>query len=146
MPGNTSKAELLTGGTRLQRATEGYYMAPAVFAGTRNDMRVNREEMFAPITCVMKADSYDQALAIANDTDFGLTAGIMTRSLARANHFRANMRAGCVMVNLPTAGTDYHVPFGGCGASSYGPREQGTYAAEFYTSVKTAYVAAGDPS
>jgi len=108
-------------------------------------MQMNREEMFAPITCVIKVDSYDEALATANDSDFGLTAGIMTRSLARASHFRANMNAGCVMVNLPTAGTDYHVPFGGRGASSYGPREQGRYAAEFYTSVKTAYVSAGLP-
>ena len=108
-------------------------------------MRINREEMFAPITAVQRADSYEEALSLANDTQFGLTAGIMTRSLARASHFRANMRAGCVMVNLPTAGTDYHVPFGGRGASSYGPREQGSYAAEFYTTVKTAYVAAGEP-
>ena len=144
--GKSEGAELLTGGERLECGTEGYYMAPAIFARTTNDMRINREEMFAPITCVMKADSYDEALAIANDSAFGLTAGIMTRSLARASHFRANIRAGCVMVNLPTAGTDYHVPFGGRGASSYGPREQGTYAAEFYTSVKTAYVAAGEPT
>ncbi|MCU9849576.1 aldehyde dehydrogenase family protein [Defluviimonas sp. WL0024] len=143
--GKSEGAELLTGGDRLDRAAEGYYMAPTVFAGTRNDMRVNREEMFAPITCVMKAGSYAEALAIANDSEFGLTAGIMTRSLSRASHFRANMRAGCVMVNLPTAGTDYHVPFGGRGASSFGPREQGRYAAEFYTTVKTAYVAAGAP-
>lgn len=143
--GKAEGAELLTGGGRLERATKGYYMAPAVFAATRNDMRVNREEMFAPITCVMKAGSYDEALAIANDSEFGLTAGIMTRSLARASHFRANMRAGCVMVNLATAGTDYHVPFGGRGSSSFGPREQGRYAAEFYTTVKTAYVAAGAP-
>ena len=143
--GKAEGAELLTGGGRLERATDGYYMAPAVFAATRNDMRVNREEMFAPITCVMKAGSYDEALAIANDSEFGLTAGIMTRSLARASHFRANMRAGCVMVNLATAGTDYHVPFGGRGSSSFGPREQGRYAAEFYTTVKTAYVAAGAP-
>ncbi|RYG91427.1 aldehyde dehydrogenase family protein [Loktanella sp. IMCC34160] len=143
--GKGEGAELLCGGDRLNRPTEGYYMAPTVFAGTRNDMRMNREEMFAPITCVMKAGSYDEALAIANDSEFGLTAGIMTKSLARASHFRANMRAGCVMVNLPTAGTDYHVPFGGRGASSYGPREQGRYAAEFYTTVKTAYVGAGSP-
>ncbi|WP_420857727.1 aldehyde dehydrogenase family protein [Marivivens marinus] len=143
--GKGEGAELLCGGDRLNRPTEGYYMAPTVFAGTRNDMRMNREEMFAPITCVMKAGSYDEALAIANDSEFGLTAGIMTKSLARASHFRANMRAGCVMVNLPTAGTDYHVPFGGRGASSFGPREQGTYAAEFYTTVKTAYVGAGAP-
>lgn len=143
--GKAEGAELLCGGERLERATEGCYMAPAVFANTRNDMIVNREEMFAPVTCVQRADGYDEALGLANDTTFGLTAGIMTRSLARASHFRANMRAGCVMVNLPTAGTDYHVPFGGRGASSYGPREQGRYAAEFYTTVKTAYVAAGAP-
>ena len=143
--GRSEGAELLCGGTRLDRDTDGYFMAPAVFASTRNDMRVNREEMFAPITCIIKVGSYAEALAVANDSEFGLTAGIMTRSLARASHFKANMRAGCVMVNLPTAGTDYHVPFGGRGASSHGPREQGSYAAEFYTTVKTAYVAAGVP-
>jgi acyl-CoA reductase-like NAD-dependent aldehyde dehydrogenase len=101
--------------------------------------------MFAPITCIQVADSYAEALALANDSPFGLTAGIMTRSLARASHFRANMRAGCIMVNLPTAGTDYHVPFGGRGQSSFGPREQGRYAAEFFTTVKTSYLAAGVP-
>lgn len=143
--GQSEGAELLCGGDRLERETEGYFLAPAVFADTRNDMVINREEMFAPITCVIKADSYAEALSIANDSQFGLTAGIMTRSLSRASDFRANMRAGCVMVNLPTAGTDYHVPFGGRGASSFGPREQGRYAAEFYTTVKTAYVAAGVP-
>lgn len=143
--GRAEGAELLTGGQRLERPTEGYFMAPAVFAATRNEMAMNREEMFAPITCVIPAGSYAEALAIANDTPFGLTAGIMTRSLARAAHFRANMRAGCVMVNLPTAGTDYHVPFGGRGLSSFGPREQGRYAAEFFTTIKTAYMAAGVP-
>jgi len=143
--GRAEGAELLCGGTRLDRATDGYFMAPTVFAGTTNDMRLNREEMFAPVTCVQRVDSYAEALARANDSEFGLTAGIMTRSLARASHFRSHMQAGCVMVNLPTAGTDYHVPFGGRGASSYGPREQGRYAAEFYTVVKTAYVAAGAP-
>lgn len=143
--GRAEGAALLTGGERLDRSTEGYFMAPAVFAGTCSDMALNREEMFAPITCIIPADSYAEALSIANDTPFGLTAGIMTGSLARAAHFRANMRAGCVMVNLPTAGTDYHVPFGGRGLSSFGPREQGRYAAEFFTTVKTAYMAAGVP-
>lgn len=138
-------AQLLTGGTRLERPTEGYFMAPTVLSGTTNAMVVNREEMFAPITCLIRAESYAEALAIANYTPYGLTAGIMTRSLARAVHFRANMRAGCVMVNLPTAGTDYHVPFGGRGQSSFGPREQGRYAAEFFTTVKTSYIAAGAP-
>ena len=72
-------------------------------------------------------------------------ARIVTTSLARATHFRRNVKTGCVMVNLPTAGTDYHVPFGGRGNSSYGSREQGRYAVEFYTQVKTAYIAAGAP-
>lgn len=141
--GGAEGAELAFGGGRLERPTEGHYMEPAVFLGTRNHMRINREEMFAPITCVLAAESYEEALALANDSAFGLTAGIVTRSLARANHFRRHSKSGCVMVNLPTAGTDYHVPFGGMKASSYGPREQGRHAVEFYTQTKTSYVFAG---
>ncbi len=144
--GKNEGGELLCGGERVERATEGYFMSPAVFVGTRNDWQVNREELFAPIACVIKVDSYDEALATVNDTRFGLTAGIVTSSLSRATHFRRNAKTGCVMVNLPTAGTDYHVPFGGRGESSYGPREQGQYAQEFYTQVKTAYIASGDPA
>jgi len=108
-------------------------------------MRINREEMFVPITCVIKADGFDHAVDLVNDTEFGLTAGIVTRSLARANAFRRDAKTGCVMVNLPTAGTDYHVPFGGRKHSSHGPREQGTAAAEFYTVIKTSYTFAGQP-
>lgn len=143
--GKQEGCELAIGGDRLIRATDGHFMAPALFLNSTNDMTVNREEMFAPIACVIKAGSYEEALTLANDTRFGLTSGIVTRSLARASHFRRNSRTGCVMVNLPTAGTDYHVPFGGRGESSYGPREQGRYAVEFYTTVKTAYVDAGRP-
>ena len=139
-------ATRIWGGERLERPTEGFYMAPALLANTRNDMRVNREELFAPIACVIEAGDYDEALAIANDTEFGLTGGIVTRSLARATHFKRNIKTGCVMVNLPTAGTDYHVPFGGTGNSSFGSREQGQYAVEFYTRVKTAYISAGPVS
>ena len=135
--------EILCGGERLSLAHDGFYMAPCLVAGTQNDWRVNREEMFAPIACIMRAGSYDEALNIVNDTPFGLTASIITKSLARASHFRRNADTGCVMVNLPTAGTDYHVPFGGRGDSSYGPREQGQYAVDFFTSVKTAYIASG---
>ena len=137
--------ELMCGGERVERATEGYFMTPAVFANTRNDWQVNREELFAPMACVIKVGSYDEALTTVNDTRFGLTAGIVTGSLARANDFRRNVKTGCVMVNLPTAGTDYHVPFGGRGESSYGPREQGQYAKEFYTHVKTTYISSGSP-
>ena len=137
--------EILCGGERVSRETEGYYMTPALVANTRNEWRINREEMFAPIACVIKAGTYDEALSLVNDTNFGLTSGIITKSLARATHFRRNARTGCVMVNLATAGTDYHVPFGGRGDSSYGPREQGGYAEEFYTTVKTSYIASGTP-
>ena len=143
--GKTEGAELACVGDRLIRDTDGYFMAPGVFLNTTNDMRINREEMFAPLAAVIKVDSYGEALQVVNDTHFGLTSGIVTRSLSRATHFRRNARTGCVMVNLPTAGTDYHVPFGGRGSSSYGTREQGTYAAEFYTTVKTAYIASGTP-
>lgn len=143
--GKSEGAKLLCGGERLARAHDGHYMAPAVFSDTTNAMRINRDEMFAPIACVIKVGSYEEALSTVNDTRFGLTSGIMTRSLSRATHFRRHARTGCVMVNLPTAGTDYHVPFGGRGDSSYGPREQGAYAKEFYTTVKTAYIASGDP-
>ncbi|RKF16552.1 aldehyde dehydrogenase family protein [Roseovarius spongiae] len=144
--GKSEGAELACGGVRVERETEGYYMTPGVFLNTTNDMRINREEMFAPLAAVIKVASYDEALATVNDTNFGLTSGIVTRSLARATHFRRNARTGVVTVNLPTAGTDYHVPFGGRGDSSHGPREQGQTAREFYTVVKTAYIAAGDPA
>lgn len=144
--GQSEGAELACGGERLTMDTNGYYMSPGVFVNTTNDMRINREEMFAPLASVIKVGSYDEALHVVNDTEFGLTSGIVTRDLARATHFRRNARTGVVTVNLPTAGTDYHVPFGGRGNSSYGPREQGIHAREFYTTVKTAYIAAGKPA
>ncbi|WP_135506192.1 aldehyde dehydrogenase family protein [Roseovarius aestuariivivens] len=144
--GKSEGAELACGGERLTMETEGYYMSPGVFLNSTNEMRINREEMFAPLTSVIKVGSYDEALHVVNDTEFGLTSGIVTRDLARATHFRRNAQTGVVTVNLPTAGTDYHVPFGGRGNSSYGPREQGTYAREFYTTVKTAYISAGKPA
>ncbi len=132
-------AELVAGGNSLDLKPKGYYIEPTLFKNTSNDMRVNCEEIFGPVACVIKASDYDEALAMSNDSDFGLTSGIMTESLARAAHFKRHSKSGCVMVNLPTAGTDYHVPFGGRKSSSYGSREQGVYAKEFYTIVKTNY-------
>ena len=137
------EAELAWGGERLNRDTKGHYLSPALIINSTNDMRINREEIFGPVASVIKVDSYDEALAVANDTEFGLSAGIYTNSLKAATDFRKKSQAGMVMVNLPTAGVDYHVPFGGRKGSSFGPREQGRYAAEFYTVVKTAYVMAG---
>jgi aldehyde dehydrogenase (NAD+) len=139
--GQKEGARLAIGGERVKRATDGYYMSPALFVDATNAMRISREEIFGPVACVIRAKNYDEALAIANDTETGLSSGIVTSSLKHASHFKRHAQAGMVMVNLPTAGVDYHVPFGGRKASSYGPREQGRYAAEFYTTVKTTYIA-----
>jgi aldehyde dehydrogenase (NAD+) len=140
--GKKEGAKLAHGGNQLKRDTEGFYLEPALFTDTSNDMRINREEVFGPVATVIAAKDYDEALAIANDTPFGLSSGVCTTSLKHASDFRKNSQAGMVMVNLPTAGVDYHVPFGGRKGSSYGPREQGRYAQEFYTTVKTSYVLA----
>jgi aldehyde dehydrogenase (NAD+) len=137
--GRDEGATLKAGGELLNRATPGFYMAPALFTGVDNNMRIAREEIFGPVAAVIRVKDYDEALAVANDTNFGLSSGICTTSLKYASHFKRNADAGMVMVNLPTAGVDYHVPFGGRKGSSYGPREQGRYAQEFYTTVKTSY-------
>jgi alpha-ketoglutaric semialdehyde dehydrogenase len=131
--------KLAFGGEKLNLEKEGYYMSPTLFIDTKNDWDVNQEEVFAPMACVIKVKDLDEAIVTANDTRFGLTAGIITQSLKTAAIFKQQAQSGCVMVNLPTAGTDYHVPFGGRKESSFGPREQGSYAKEFYTIVKTTY-------
>ncbi len=136
----TKEGARLAGGARLKRATEGYYLEPALFTATTAQMQINRDEIFGPVAAVIRVKNYDEALAVANDTPFGLSSGIATTAPKYAEHFKRNSAAGMVMVNLPTAGVDYHVPFGGRKGSSYGPREQGRYAVEFYTTVKTAYV------
>jgi acyl-CoA reductase-like NAD-dependent aldehyde dehydrogenase len=136
--GQGEGASLVAGGDRLKLDTEGYYMSPALFSETVASMRINKEEIFGPVASVIRVKDYEEALATANDTEFGLSAGIATTSLKYATHFKRHSQAGMVMVNLPTAGVDYHVPFGGRKGSSYGAREQGRYAQEFFTVVKTA--------
>jgi aldehyde dehydrogenase (NAD+) len=140
--GRDEGATLTWGGERLNRETPGFYLQPALFTGVSNSMRIAREEIFGPVAGVIRVKDYDEALAVANDTEFGLSSGICTTSLKYASHYKRNSEAGMVMVNLPTAGVDYHVPFGGRKGSSYGPREQGAYAREFYTTVKTSYTLA----
>jgi len=142
--GQEEGAKLVAGGELLTREAPGFYLAPALFTEVSNEMRVAREEIFGPVATVTRAKDYDEALELANDTPFGLSSGICTTSLKYASHFKRNAEAGMVMVNLPTAGVDYHVPFGGRKGSSYGPREQGRYAQEFYTTVKTAYTFDGN--
>ena len=133
-------ARLVAGGRLVTCDTEGYFLAPALFADSTASMRISREEVFGPVANIIKVADYEAALEMANDTEFGLSAGIATTSLKYANHFKRHSQAGMVMVNLPTAGVDYHVPFGGRKGSSYGSREQGRYAQEFYTVVKTSYI------
>ena len=140
--GQKEGAKLAFGGELLKRDTPGFYLAPALFTEATNDMRISREEIFGPVAAVIRVKDYEEALAIANDTPFGLSSGIATTSLKHATHFKRNAEAGMVMVNLPTAGVDFHVPFGGRKGSSHGSREQGKYANEFYTTVKTAYTLA----
>lgn len=137
--GKAEGAELVSGGMRMEHKNNGYYFAPALFTGSTNQMRINRDEIFGPIAGIIKVSDFEEALAVANDTEFGLSSGIVTQSLAYADAFKRGSDAGMVMVNLATAGVDYHVPFGGRKSSSYGPKEQGQYAREFFTQVKTAY-------
>jgi len=139
--GKNEGATLHFGGKRIKRDTPGFFLEPTLFTDTTPAMRINQEEIFGPVATVIRVKDYEQALQVANDVPFGLSAGIMTTSLKHAADFRRRSQAGMVMVNVPTAGVDYHVPFGGAKGSSYGPREQGRYAAEFYSTVKTAYVA-----
>ena len=137
------EAKLAFGGNPMNMRTPGYYMEPTLFIDGDNKSRINQEEMFGPIACVIPAKNLDHALEIANATDFGLSSGIITNSLAKAEFFKQNIKTGVTTVNLPTAGLDYHVPFGGRKASSFGPREQGTYARDFYSQVKTSYINSG---
>lgn len=132
----------VVGGERVDTGVPGHYQRPAVFLDATNDMRVSREEIFGPCASIIEARDFEHALALANDTLYGLSSAICTRNLKFAREFKRRSQAGLVMVNLPSAGVDFHVPFGGRKGSSFGPREQGTYARDFYTTVKTAYTLA----
>jgi len=134
-------ARIVTGGDRLKLDKPGWYVQPTLIADTLADMRINNEEVFGPVASTIRVKSYEEALEIANGVEFGLSAGIVTSSLKHARDFQRRAKAGMTMVNLPTAGVDYHVPFGGTKSSSYGPREQGFAAADFFTQTKTSYSA-----
>ncbi|WP_291446572.1 aldehyde dehydrogenase family protein [Acidovorax sp.] len=140
--GTQEGAKLASGGNAMEQwnGQPGFYLQPALFTETTPAMTINREEIFGPVASVIRVKDADEALKVANDTPFGLSAGVVTQSLKNAARFKRELQAGMVMVNAPTAGVDPHVPFGGRKGSSHGPREQGRYAAEFFTTVKTAYV------
>ena len=133
-------AELAAGGAAVEGRTRGLYLAPTLFLGTDNAMELNREETFGPIAGVIKVEDFDEAIAVARDAELALSSGIATTSLKNAERYRRESTAGMVMVNAPTAGLEYHVPFGGRAPSGYGGREQGMASAEFFTEMKTTYI------
>jgi alpha-ketoglutaric semialdehyde dehydrogenase len=135
-------ARVLCGGERLSDGVyaRGYFSSPALVTEVEPRMRIAQEEVFGPVLAVLPARDVDDAVRIANDIRFGLSASICTKSLSAAIEFAQRVQAGLVMVNLPSAGVEYQVPFGGSKASSMGMREQGAVAAEFYTERKTVYM------
>jgi aldehyde dehydrogenase (NAD+) len=138
--GQEEGATLVCGGEALESPTGGYFFTPALFVDGKSEMRINQEEMFAAIACVIKAKDYEEAVEILNDTEFGLSGGIITNDLNKAMRFKHDAEIGNVMINLPTAGMDNHVPFGGRKNSSFGSREKSYAASDFYTTTKTAYI------
>jgi aldehyde dehydrogenase (NAD+) len=133
-------AECVAGGGPIECRTRGYYLAPTLFAGTNNAMTLNREEVFGPVVGVIRVDDFDEAMAVSLDCEYALTAGICTNDLRNAEHFRRSTRAGMAMINTPTAGIEYHAPFGGRKPSGFGARELGAGSAEFFTEGKTSYI------
>ena len=137
-------ARLLTGGEELKRATPGWYLSPALFTHATREMQICREEVFGPIASVISVSNYDEALLVANDSDFGLSAGIVSNDRKIIDHFTANVQAGMVQINLPTAGMDFHAPFTGRKNSSYGPPEKGSHCREFFTNSKVVHANYGE--
>jgi alpha-ketoglutaric semialdehyde dehydrogenase len=135
-------AELLCGGNRLTGAgyDKGYFVEPTIFSGVHSEMRIAQEEVFGPVLALMVADDLDDAVRIANDVKFGLSASIISKDLTRVHQFINRIEAGLITVNLPTAGVEYQLPFGGTKDSSYGMREQGPQALDFYSETRTVYL------
>jgi alpha-ketoglutaric semialdehyde dehydrogenase len=135
-------AQLLCGGGRLtgDKYDKGYFIEPAIFSGVTSEMRVAQEEVFGPVLALMVAEDFDDALRLANDVRFGLSASIVSKDLTRVHKFINRIEAGLITVNLPTAGVEYQLPFGGTKESSFGMREQGPQALDFYSESRTVYL------
>jgi len=135
-------AQLLCGGKRLtgQNYDKGFFIEPTIFSGVTSEMRVAQEEVFGPVLALMVAEDFDDAMRLANDVRFGLSASIVSKDLTRVHKFINRIEAGLITVNLPTAGVEYQLPFGGTKESSYGMREQGPQALDFYTESRTVYL------
>jgi aldehyde dehydrogenase (NAD+) len=140
--GRQEAGEPLVGGYRLTGGDydKGYFVAPTIFGNVTESMRIAQEEIFGPVLAVMRARDFDDALRIANNIPFGLSASIQTTNLSRAFDYVYGMEAGLLTVNLPSAGVEYQLPFGGTKDSSFGPKEQGPAALDFYSDYKTIYL------
>jgi aldehyde dehydrogenase (NAD+) len=135
-------ATLLYGGNRLTGGCydKGYFVEPTIFGGVTPEMRIAQEEVFGPVLALMIAEDFDDAMRLANGVRFGLSASILSQNLSRVHQFINRIEAGLITVNLPTAGVEYQLPFGGTKASSVGMREQGQLALDFYTESRTVYL------
>jgi alpha-ketoglutaric semialdehyde dehydrogenase len=130
------------GGNRLTGGAfdKGFFVQPTIFADVTPEMRIAQEEIFGPVLAVMRAKDFDDAMRIANGIPLGLSASIQTTNVSRVFDYVYNMEAGLLTVNLPSAGVEYQLPFGGTKDSSFGPKEQGPAALEFYSDYKTVYL------
>jgi len=140
--GRKESGEPKCGGRRLTDGAlaKGYFLEPTVFADVAEQQTIAREEIFGPVLAIMRAKDFEDALRIANNIPFGLSSSIQTTNLARAFEYIYRAEAGLLTVNLPSAGVEYQLPFGGSKESSFGPKEQGPAALEFYSDYKTVYL------
>lgn len=135
-------AKLLVGGKRLTGGAydQGHFVEPTIFGGVKHGMRIAEEEVFGPVLGLMAAKDFEEAMKLANVVRFGLSASIVTRDLTRVHQFVNQIEAGLITINLPTAGVEYQLPFGGTKESSFGMREQGPQALDFYSETRTVYM------
>ncbi len=140
--GRKEAGEPLIGGNRLTGGAydKGYFVEPTIFANVTEDMRIAKEEIFGPVLVIMRASSFEDAMRIANGSPYGLSASVQTSNVSRVFDFVYGMEAGLLTVNLPSAGVEYQLPFGGTKDSSFGSKEQGPAAFDFYSDYKTIYL------
>jgi aldehyde dehydrogenase (NAD+) len=140
--GREDGASLVCGGEIAKGAglSKGYFVKPTVFVGVTPDMRIGREEIFGPVLSVMRAKDLDEALLIANDSEYGLSSSIFTNDAARIFRFVDEIETGMTHINSPTTGGEAHIPFGGIKSTGVGEREQGSTSLDFYTELKVVYV------
>lgn len=140
--GREDGAELLTGGRRASGPglENGYFIEPTVFDRVTSDMRIAREEIFGPVLSVLRVKDLDEAMVVANDSDYGLSSSVFSNDANDIFRFIRDIESGMTHVNSPTTGGEAHIPFGGIKATGIGPREQGSTSLDFYTEIKVVYV------